>query len=282
MKAAIVANCHKRNVEGIIRSSEQTLKKCQFSTSVIADETENQSLIQPLNKLPKYDLILTLGGDGTLLRACRTINVHKTPIIGVNLGTLGFITDIRPQAINTTIQNILKKKQCLQKRILINVSVRKGKKILADMTGLNDVVFTSQAPSRILTMMISVDGYPVNKCRGDGLIIATPTGSTGHAMSAGGPIVYPELNNLIIMPICPHTLTNRPLLVSGKRKISVCMVPKLNECAILTVDGQRQIKFDSACHAEIKVSPYYVLLAAKNENSYWDVLKTKLGWRGYI
>ena len=282
MKAACVINSRKKNIGKILANTLKVLKKYRISSDVFEEVFPWDDPDTPIKKLPRYDLVITLGGDETLLRACRVINVHDTPVIGVNMGTLGFITDIKVGEIASTIRNIISKKQYFQKRILMGAVIKNRGKIIADWTGLNDVVLTSGEASRILSFVISVNNCVVNKCRSDGLVIATPTGSTGHAMSAGGPIVHPELKDLIMIPICPHTLTNRPIMIPGSQSIHIRLQKKSQYSAVVTVDGQRSLPFDTDCEAVIKVSPYFIRLAAESRDSYWDILKSKLGWRGTI
>ncbi len=236
---------------------------------------ENETL------LSNIDILIALGGDGTLLSAARLVSSSGIPILGVNLGGLGFLTEVNYSRIYEVLEQVLSNRFSIENRMLINGYVlRKGKGKVSLFSALNDVVITTEAIARVLKLETSIDKQYVTTYVADGLIISTPTGSTAYSLSAGGPIVHPALKAIIITPICPHTLTNRPIIVSEKSVISVEPIFETNKIA-LTIDGQ--IKFD-LLHSDkliIKKSPYALKLISSPENDFFAILRKKLKWSGH-
>ncbi|MBW2038219.1 MAG: NAD(+)/NADH kinase [Deltaproteobacteria bacterium] len=227
------------------------------------------------------DMVVVLGGDGTLLAAARTIQKRRVPILGVNLGGLGFLTAITLDELYPMLDNILRGDYKSDERMLLKARIWRKEKVIDEFTVLNDVVINKGALARIIELETSVDHEYLTTFRADGLIISTPTGSTGHSLSAGGPIVYPSLQCIIITPICPHTLTNRPIIVPEEATIRVTLCSKGEE-VFLTLDGQVGFKMEVNDRVEVKKEEEFITLIKSPSKGYFEVLRTKLMWGGDI
>lgn len=223
--------------------------------------------------------VFVLGGDGTFLSAVRWIGDQPIPVIGVKFGDLGFLAETTAENLYSVAEAVLKNELSIQPRMRLKVNVyRLDKQILHD-TVLNDVVINRGALARLANILTYVDGHSLTTYRADGLIVATPTGSTAYSMAAGGPIIHPQVPGIIITPICPFTLTNRPLIISDQGEIKI----KLEESAediVLTLDGQLGIPIDSRDTIIITKSRHPARMIALPDRSYFDILKTKLRWSG--
>jgi len=223
------------------------------------------------------DMVVVLGGDGTLLAAARSIQKRRVPILGVNLGGLGFLTEITLDELPQMLDDVLEGRYTTDERMVLNAQVRRGGKVIRDFTVLNDVVITKGALARIIELETRVNNEYVTTFRADGLIIATPTGSTGYSMSAGGPIVYPNLESVIITPICPHALTNRPLIVPRDVTIDVILRNEESE-VFLTLDGQTGLQMEVNDTIQVQRGEGTISLITSPSKSYFGVLRTKLMW----
>ena len=219
------------------------------------------------------DLVIALGGDGTLLNIIRYMTPkHNPPILGVNLGGLGFLTEISVQELFPTLTAVMNGKFRVSERTLLRVSVSPGaKKYFA----LNDVVINRGTFARILKLGVRVGGERVALYRSDGVIIATATGSTAHSLSGGGPIVHPGMEAVIINPICPHTLSNRPIVLSAQKRIEVRIEGEAPSVG-LTVDGQQGQKLTKKARVKVDRAPFKVRLISSPKRSYWQLLHEKL------
>lgn len=233
----------------------------------------------PKTELGKHcDLLITLGGDGTLLSIARHAPEH-VPIIGVNMGTLGFLTEIRVEELPEVLERALERSYYVEPRVTFTVSVS-GPNRDPDRRYrvLNDVAINKSAVARIIEMRVSVAGLFVSTFRGDGMIIATPTGSTAYNLSAGGPIIYPTMGAVVITPICPHTLTNRPLVLPDELDIEVSVVTPDARDIWLTLDGQEGFEISDQDRVCVRKSEERVLLVQSPDKNYFDVLRNKLKW----
>jgi len=284
-KIGIIGNSRKLSALKLARDLSKWLDKKGIKVFVsqnCAEMLSNKKLVVENEALlSNIDILIALGGDGTLLSAARLVSSSGIPILGVNLGGLGFLTEINYLRIYEVLEQVLNNKFSIENRMLINGYVlRKGKGKVFPFSALNDAVITTEAIARVLKLETSIDKQYVTTYIADGLIISTPTGSTAYSLSAGGPIVHPALKAIIITPICPHTLTNRPIIVSEKSSISVEPIFETNKIA-LTIDGQ--IKFD-LLHSDklvIKKAPYALKLISLPENDFFTILRKKLKWSGH-
>jgi NAD+ kinase len=221
------------------------------------------------------DLVVVMGGDGTLLSAARAIAGRNIPLFAVNLGSLGFLTAITREELLPELQRVLDGEHRIAQRKLLRIDVvRSGKKI-ARYEALNDVVVTKAAIARMIDLEAYVDGMFVCSYKADGLIVSTPTGSTAYSLSAGGPIIYPSVDAFCLTPICPHTLTNRPVIVASSSVISVIC---RSESSFLTIDGQVGEPIQEDDCIECRDSEHSLLLIRPPHQKFFDVLRQKLKW----
>ncbi|HAK89297.1 MAG: NAD(+) kinase [Nitrospirae bacterium GWC2_46_6] len=223
------------------------------------------------------DVIVVLGGDGTMLGVARLVGDKGIPILGVNLGGLGFITEVNREEIFDAVEKMLSGSCSVEERIMLTAFVvRHGEKI-ADFVVLNDVVVNKGAPARIIDLETYINNSYVTTFKADGLIIATPTGSTAYSLSAGGPILYPTLNSIVLTPICPHTLTNRPIVLPDDFTVEI-IVRSESEDVFLTLDGQVGFSLKKDDIIEIKKAAFTTQLLIPCERDYFQILRTKLKW----
>jgi len=223
------------------------------------------------------DLIVVLGGDGTLLYAARAVSKSGAPLLGVNLGGLGFLTEIGLMDLYPTMEKVLAGDFTAEARMMLEVSVERSGRSIAEYTVLNDAVINKAALARILDLKVKIDGKPLTAYRADGLIISTPTGSTAYNLSAGGPIVYPAHESILLTPICPFTLSNRPLILPETAKIQVEVDPKASDM-LLTADGQAFCSLEPGDTVIAKRARNRISLIKNPYKDYFEILKTKLGW----
>jgi NAD+ kinase len=223
----------------------------------------------------RSDLIIVFGGDGTLLSVARLVAHRGIPILGVNLGGLGFITELHKDEIYENIEKVLAGEYSLEERITLSAEVY-GRRRRAKHTALNDVVISKGALARMIELDININEQYVTTFRADGLIISTPTGSTAHSLSAGGPIMYPTLESFLITPICPHTLTSRPIVIPDEFNIDV--VIKNGDDIFLTLDGQVGLPLKVGDRVRVKKADYRARFVLLHDRDYFRILRTKLKW----
>jgi len=223
------------------------------------------------------DLLIVLGGDGTLLSAARLAAERKVPILAVNLGGLGFLTTVAQDEIYSILEEIFEGKHRVSERVMLEAEVVRAGAVIRRQIALNDAVLNKAALARIMDLELRVDGEYVTSYKADGLILSTPTGSTAYSLAAGGPIVYPIVEAFIITPICPHTLTNRPLVIPDSVTIEVDF--KAGEDAIfLTLDGQIGIELVQGDHIRVRKAPEKLHLVRPAKKTYYQILRNKLKW----
>ncbi len=223
------------------------------------------------------DLIVVLGGDGTMISTARLIGDYEVLVLGVNYGSLGYLTDFRIEEMYTALESIFEGNYEIDRRVMLGVEHWRGDTMLAKGRVLNDVVINKAALARIIEIDVDLNGLFVNSFRADGLIVSTPTGSTAYNLSAGGPIIYPSMNAIVVTPICPFTLTNRPIVIPDDAVVELNLKNE-NEGVVLTFDGQIGYSMESGDRAVIRKSrTTFNLLQPPNRN-YFDVLRNKLKW----
>jgi NAD+ kinase len=225
------------------------------------------------------DLLVVLGGDGTILRTVRFVSEYNIPIVGINLGEFGYLTEVNLNEMFSALELIVKGEYQTEKRMMLDITVYLGTETVRQQSILNDVVITRGNLSRILNLETTVNERYLTTFRADGIIISTPTGSTAYNISAGGPIVFPEQDSFIINPICPFTLTNRPIIVPDSVEIKVITWTK-GQGAILTLDGQVSYTMKSGDSMIVRKSPYVTNLVSSPHRDYMEILRTKLRWGG--
>jgi NAD+ kinase len=254
------------------------LKAWLESKNIQSNIFENLSDLEKEENLKCTDLLVVVGGDGSLLITARRVAKFQIPIIGINLGRLGFLTEINEDDAIKELETILSKPLCISKRMMLRVSLfREGNKILeADV--LNDVVINKAILARIVDVSVYVGDRYITTYNGDGIIVSTPNGSTAYALSAGGPIVYPMMEVFVLVPICPHTLTDRPIILPTIEPITIKMVSKEKD-AWLTLDGQEGTQIFYGDEIVVKQSPYYAHIVRTPYKNYFDILREKLNWK---
>ena len=225
------------------------------------------------------DLLVVLGGDGTILHLVGQLGDNIKPVFGINIGALGFLTCANSNASAEAVECIAKGEMVFSERTLLDVAVQIPDGKPASMTGLNDVVFSRGEVSRLVRLQTSVNGEVLTEFNADGLIVATPTGSTAYSLSAGGPILAPESGAFVITPICPHVLTNRSIIVDEDAVIEV-EVTEREYPVFLTVDGREPLRIDTGTRVKIKKSSRVLPLASLPGVSFFGVVRQKLKWSG--
>jgi len=226
---------------------------------------------------PLVDMVVVLGGDGTLLSVARLVGDLRTPILGVNLGSLGFLTEITRSELFPMLEQVVKGDFTVSKRMRLLAIIRREGKEVARYRVLNDVVINKGALARIIDMETWVDEDYLTTFKADGLIVSTPTGSTGYNLAAGGPIIYPGNHCHVISPICAHTLTNRPIVVSDEATIRI-EVKSPDEDVVFTADGQEGMPLQGGDVVELRKSNHSTRLIKSPSKDYFQVLRTKLRW----
>ena len=227
----------------------------------------------------KAEMIIVLGGDGTLLSVARLVGDHDVPILGVNLGGLGFLTEITLEELYRVLEKVVQGDFITDERVVLNASVVRRGERMAEFIVLNDAVINKGALARIIDLETTINGEYLTTFKSDGLILSTPTGSTAYNLSAGGPIVYPSLHCIIITPICPHTLTNRPIMIPDDVEIRAMLKTKQQE-VILTLDGQQGFTLEFEDIVEVKKAEGHIFLIKSPYRHYFEVLREKLKWGG--
>lgn len=228
------------------------------------------------DELSQSDVIVVLGGDGTMLSAARQIEPFGIPILGVNMGGLGFLTETTVDQLYASLEKVFSRQFHLDTRIRLKGTIARNTEQIARASALNDVVVSKGTVGRMIKTRIWIDKKFVTNLRGDGVILASPTGSTAYAMSAGGPILDPALEAWIVVPINPHTLTHRPLLVPSSASLEIHLVS--SEGASLSFDGQVGFEMNAGDTITINASSHRTRLIRFPDRTYYDVLRTKLKW----
>ena len=225
------------------------------------------------------DVVVALGGDGTMLHAARKFARAGTPIVGINVGKFGFLTEGTAEDAQEVLGDVLAGRCTVHERMMLRCRLERKGKTLQDTLGLNDAVVCRTSLSRLMTIELLVDGEPVNTYRADGLIVATPVGSTAHSLAASGPILAPDMDAFVVSPICPHTLSNRPIVISPDRMLE--MRPRESaESPALTVDGQMCTQLEDGDSVQIERAAEKLRLISTGRRTFFETLRTKLGWSG--
>jgi NAD+ kinase len=228
----------------------------------------------PAEKIPDLaGLILSFGGDGTLLRTAQTVGRRRIPILGVNLGPgLGYLTELGVDELHGALDRILSGDFRVEERMMLTAEDHGSGRLVCH--ALNDVVIGHAVLSKTMQIEVMIDGRPVTTYRCDGLIVATPTGSTAYTLSAGGPIVEPTLNVMIVTPVCPHTLTMRPVVISAQRTVEI----RPAEDAYVAADGESQMRLRAGDVIRVRIASFTTLIASITDHDFYQVLRAKLQW----
>jgi NAD+ kinase len=282
-RIGLLGNSEKPAFAGIVRAAARLVSAagleyyCDAETARLAG-VKSAPFKDAATLAREVDLLLVFGGDGTILRVARDIAGSATPVLGVNIGGLGFLTAVPSDQLAHALKLVLGGNYTLQSRALIEVTgVTQGRKIKE--RALNDVVVSRGAVSRLISLDVSVDGEPITRYRCDGLIISTPTGSTAYSLAAGGAIVLPTADVFTLTPICPHALSNRSIILPLSSRITVKAITPL-PATILSADGQVVDEMDAGDEVTIRRSRRTIRLVQLPESSFLEALRRKLHWRG--
>jgi len=224
------------------------------------------------------DLVIVVGGDGSMLKTARELIDSQVPLLGINRGHLGFLTDIRPTEVDTRVPPILEGQYTLENRFLLYAEVFRGDQSIGSSNAVNDVVLYPGEIARMIQFELYMDRQFVYSQRSDGLIISTPTGSTAYSLSGGGPILSPQTDTIVLVPMCPHTLTSRPIAVNKQKVIDIVISESNPHNPQLSCDGQVIISLQPGDRIQIKQYPIEMRLVHPLDYDYFEVLRTKLGW----
>ena len=225
-------------------------------------------------ELPGAAGVVCFGGDGTILHMAKAATRHGVPVLGVNIGTMGFMAELESTELHM-LERLANNEYTLDKRMMLDVTVYRDRDIIYHDIGLNDAVITKGAIARVVHLGVKCDGVAAMECSGDGVIIATPTGSTAYSLSAGGPIVEPEAQNILITPICPHDMLSRCVVASQNRVVTVELIKNPNRNAYLSVDGGKAIRLNMGDVATVCKSGKETKLVRLKNRSFYDVVNTK-------
>jgi len=228
--------------------------------------------------LNQAELVVVLGGDGTLISVARLFSGRDVPILGVNLGSLGFLTEITVEELYTRLEKVLEGNPRVSERMMLEVTLHREGQEIEKGHVLNDMVINKGALARIVDLETKVNRHFLTTYKADGLIVSTPTGSTGYSLSAGGPIIHPLMSCIVITPICPHTLTNRPIVVTDESVISITVASSFDEKVYLTLDGQVGFELREGDSVEVRRALKTTALVMSRTRDYFEVLRTKLKW----
>ncbi len=281
MKIGIFAKLHRTDFSDSLQSFIEWLQERGCQPLVDSGTAENYRIDgiegAPKDRIPSQsDLIIVLGGDGTLLSVVRQVGGQGTPILGVNLGTLGFLTSVRIDDLYPAVERVLRGEYRIDRRGLLKTEIRKPDEAAQVHHAFNDVVINKSALARIISMEAFIDDDFIARFLADGLIVSTPTGSTAYSLSAGGPILFPSLEAFIVTPICPHTLTNRPFVVPAKGTIRIEL--KDGDDVMATIDGQVGVELTRGSEIVCTQSEYRIDLIQPSNQRFFDVLREKLKW----
>jgi NAD+ kinase len=246
---------------------EQLTRQLGYPAALTEEEILNQA-----------ELVVVLGGDGTLISVARLFSGRDIPILGVNLGSLGFLTEITVEELYTRLEKVLEGNPRVSERMMLEVTLHREGQQIEKCHVLNDMVINKGALARIVDLETKVNRHFLTTYKADGLIISTPTGSTGYSLSAGGPIIHPLMSCIVITPICPHTLTNRPIVVTDESVISITVASSFDEKVYLTLDGQVGFELREGDSVEVRKALMTTALVMSKTRDYFEVLRTKLKW----
>jgi len=273
----LIINSYKAQIVEIGQKLIALLQDRQVTVLAIGDEAEALSLppVHQAEFCNAVQLVLVIGGDGTMLRAARTVYGQEIPILGINQGYLGFLTEVEIDCLEETLERLLRGDYQLERRMMLTAHVYRSGQCIASVHGLNDLVVTKGALSRIIKVALYQDDLLVERYHGDGLIFSTPTGSTGYSLSAGGPVVHPAINLCVVTPICPHSLIARPLIFAPEHPLTVRLDDN-NAPAMLTVDGQNGVELAQGDVIQIRKAQHDTYLVVLEKQNFFAVLREKL------
>ena len=283
--ALIVVNKVKEDASRVASEIEEYLR-----TSGISVDTHRYAERPGAFTVSDYDVAFSVGGDGTVLYCSRLLGAHShsggpsarpsIPIFAVNVGDFGFITEVSKDEWRQAFEKFVDGKLGISERIMVEATLYRDGEVSEIRCGLNDAVVASAGTSKVVRLSVDIGRTTLGRYRADGIIVATPTGSTAYSVAAGGPILEPEMDALILNPICPFTLSNRPLVLPGDSPIYITIEPKQRTDVVLTVDGQETVPLVEGDRLEIKRADSRVRIVRSDRRNFYEVLRSKLNWSG--
>ncbi len=279
----IIVNREKKGAVQYVHSMIQWLEEKGnrvLVTNWLGNRVHRDDLVADKKQIGEIsDFVISLGGDGTLCRAARDFAPYEVPLLGINLGGLGFLTEIPISRYRQGLKRVLAEDYRTEKRLMLEANLIRNKKKIEICLALNDVVISKKGIPRIINLKTFVGGEFITTYSADGMVISTPTGSTAYSLSAGGPVVHPNLRVVILSPICAHTLAVRPLIISEKHEIDIIVEPSSGK-TLLTIDGQIVYNLEEEDTIRVKRASCQVILIRLKEKFFFRMLQTKLGWTG--
>lgn len=274
-KVLIVVNLTKRDAEKIAEDISEYLRSRQIEVDVLRFSGSSIELEQV-----DYDLAFSLGGDGTVLFSARLLAVYKIPIMAVNIGDFGFITEVSKDEWQSAFESYCKGGLGLSERAMLSTSVKRNGTDEVQFIGLNDSVISAAGISKVIRLKVTLADTYLGRYRADGVIVSTPTGSTAYSAAAGGPILDPEMDALILNPICPFTLSNRPIVLRGDHPVFIEIEHPQRTGVILTIDGQDVFQLQEGDVLCFKNAIPKALIIRSDKRNFFEVLRSKLNWSG--
>ncbi len=264
-----------RTAMGILQNAGMEVKLClPFEVDKSYELPKDMQFTRLDRELPDADIIICFGGDGTILHMAKAATRYDLPILGVNIGTMGFMAELESSELSQ-LSSLATGEYSIDSRMMLDVTVQRERDIIFHELCLNDVVVTKGAVARIVHLSVSCDGVEAMECGGDGLIVATPTGSTAYSLSAGGPIVEPEARSILLTPICAHDMMSRCIVTSDKRVITVELTRNARRNAFLSVDGGKALKLNMGDVATVRKAQKEIKLIRLKKRSFFDVVNAK-------
>ncbi len=271
----MIVNLHKKDAAGVADRMKDYLLERGIR---VEDFRFRGKPVDP--QVPDCDLAVSLGGDGTVLYTARLLAEKATPILAVNLGDIGFITEVGRDEWKTALETYEAGALGISERIMLQISVFREGRQVAGFRGLNDAVVSSAGISKLVRLEVALNETSLGKYRADGVVLAAPTGSTGYSLAAGGPIVFPEMEAMVLTPICPFSLSNRPVVISSRESVSILVEREQRSGVILTVDGQDTFPLEEEDTVQICRAPFKVPIVRSNKRTFYEVVRSKLNWSG--
>ncbi|HHV96658.1 MAG TPA: NAD(+)/NADH kinase [Clostridiaceae bacterium] len=269
----ILASCLCKAGANVVMLSE-IAEKLNIDSCFIRKKSKEREIIKDA------DILVCLGGDGTFLKAARAVYKKNIPILGINLGNLGFLTEVEKNEIEEAVNCLMVGKYIVEERMMLEATIIRNDKIIGNDTALNDIVISRGALSRILRVKTYINDVFVDMFPGDGLIVSSPTGSTAYSLAVGGPIVEPDIDLIIVSPICPHILYSRSFITASNRKVRAVIDEDYGHKAMVTVDGQKGYEIRGGDIVEVQKSNYTIKLIRINPKNFYNILRSKIYFRG--
>ena len=269
-KIGVIYNFQKEKAKKEAGLIKEWLLKKKCKVSVLASSVKS---------LPKMDLAISLGGDGTILKSSRLLAKAKIPVLGVNMGSMGFLAETNPEEFYSFFENVLKGNFEIEKRMMIEVKIHSKNKVIKEYA-LNECMIHSGNSGRVIKVSANVNGEFLADYTGDGLIVSTPTGSTAYSLAASGPIVYPNLSVFVVTPICPHMLAQRPMIIPTNKTVVTLKASSKNKTdkPLVAIDGQSDYFLSDGGYVDVSVSKEPLFLILNPQRKYFEILRAKLKW----